>query len=191
MPATDTPASHPHPWRRSALFGSGPRVALTREERAVWRWRIEAARRAGRLTAAFAYVGHALIRRLGTDGRLDPSHDTIAADAGVSARTARRALAVLAGLGFVRWTQRLVRDGWRTAQTSNAYALTVSEASLVRENLTFRVSRPPCPPQQPAAASPDSHTAREAQQALARRRAALLGKWNAAWAIVAIDLASH
>jgi DNA-binding transcriptional MocR family regulator len=70
-------------------------------------------------------VGGALIRRLGTDGQLDPSHDTIAADVGCSARTVRRALGALRQLGLLSWQRRLVRIGWRVLQTSSAYALSV------------------------------------------------------------------
>jgi DNA-binding GntR family transcriptional regulator len=60
------------------------------------------------------------------DGQLDPSHDTIADDVGCCARTVRRALAALKALGLVMWQCRLVRAGWRVAQTSNAYLLSLS-----------------------------------------------------------------
>jgi hypothetical protein len=114
---------HSRPWHRDSLFGDGPRRPLDREQRAVWRARLDLHRRAGRITALHALVGLALARRLGTDGRLDPSHDTIADDTGCSARTVRRALAALAGCGLARWTRRLVRDGWRAVQASSAYEL--------------------------------------------------------------------
>jgi AraC-like DNA-binding protein len=116
--------AHPRPWRRGSLFTDGPRHPLDREQRAVWRARLDIARRGGRITATHAEVGRALVRRLGQDGRLDPSHETIAGDAGCSDRTVRRALEALAGCGLVRWVRRLVRDGWRAVQTSNAYELT-------------------------------------------------------------------
>lgn len=121
------PHPHPRPWHRNSEFGPGPRVPLCRERRAQWRARLDLHRRAGRVTALHAEVGRALLRRLAEDGRCDPAHDTLAADAGCSTRTVRRALAALAGCGLVRWVQRLVRDGWRAAQTSNAYALAVGE----------------------------------------------------------------
>ena len=124
------PNSHPRPWRTGSQFGTGPRRPLDRESRAVWRARLDLARRAGRITALHALVGHALARRLGTDGRCDPSHATIAADAGASVRTVRRALVALADCGMVQWTRRLVRAGWRTAQTSNAYALVVGSGRI-------------------------------------------------------------
>lgn len=62
--------------------------------------------------------------------RCDPSHATIAADAGASPRTVRRALAVLAECGLVRWVRRLVRTGWQAVQSSNAYALVTSSTPV-------------------------------------------------------------
>ena len=115
-------------WHRNSEFGPGPRQPLDREQRAVWRARVELARRAGRITALHAQVGLALLRRLGQDGRLDPSHATLAADAGVGERTVRRALAALAGCGLLRWVRRLARDAasrWRATQISSAYALSL------------------------------------------------------------------
>lgn len=119
------------PWRRNSEFGPGRRVPLDRERRAVWKARLELHRRAGRLTALHAAVGLALLRRLGQDGRLDPSHDTIADDAGAGARTVRRALARLSECGLAVWTRRLIRVGWRAAQISNAYALTTGEPAQI------------------------------------------------------------
>jgi hypothetical protein len=42
---------------------------------------------------------------------------------GVSSRTVRRATDILRRLGLLLWQTRLVRAGWRTEQTSNAYLL--------------------------------------------------------------------
>ena len=123
------PNSHPRPWHRGSEFGDGLRWPLDREKRAVWRVRLELARRAGRLTALQALVGEALLRRLGEDGRCDPCHETIAADAGCSPRTVRTALAALFKLGMVRWINRLVRTAYRAEQTSNAYTLIVAAAA--------------------------------------------------------------
>jgi DNA-binding transcriptional MocR family regulator len=64
---------------------------------------------------------------LGDDGRLDPSHASLAALAAVSVATVQRALDRLRDLGLLGWARRLVRDaasGWRAAQASNAYWLT-------------------------------------------------------------------
>lgn len=60
---------------------------------------------------------------ISTDGRCDPGHDTLADDAGCCARTVRRGLDALRALGLVMWQRRIVRAGWRTSQTSNAYLL--------------------------------------------------------------------
>ena len=117
---------HPRPWHRGSEFGDGLRFPLDRERRCVWRVRLDLARRAGRITALHALVGEALLRRQGRDGRCDPSHDTLAADAGCSASTVRRALGALFELGMLRWVNRLVRVGSRTEQTSNAYTLIVA-----------------------------------------------------------------
>ena len=97
-------------WHRNSEFGVGPKVPLDREKRAVWRARVELARRGGRVSALHALVGIALLRRLSTSGECTPSHATLAADAGVSERTVRRALTALAGCGLVRWVRRLARD---------------------------------------------------------------------------------
>jgi hypothetical protein len=81
-------------------------------------------------------------------------------------------------LGLLRWDQRLVRADWRAEQTSNAYELVPAATVLVnvlscsgqtvRE--TGRVGSSYCP----------TFTAAEiqaAQDALARRRAAVEAKW--------------
>jgi hypothetical protein len=117
------PKAHPRPWHRGSLFGTGPRRPLNREQRAKFNYLLKAHRRARRLTACAGDVAEALLRRLGTSGQLDPTHETIAEDAGCRARTVRRALAALKAVGLVMWQCRLVRDGWRVAQTSNAYML--------------------------------------------------------------------
>jgi hypothetical protein len=104
-------------------------VPLCRERRAVWKARAELARRAGRITALHLQVGLALLRRLAQDGRLDPSHATLAGDAGCGERTVRRALDALRGCGLACWVRRLVRNGWHVSQTSNQYVLTVGETA--------------------------------------------------------------
>jgi len=115
--------AHPRPWRRGSLFASGPRRPLDRQERARFRYLLRAHARAGRLSAKAEWVGQALLKRLSEDGRCDPCHETLARDAGCSARTVRRAIAALQSLGLLRWQTRLVWTGWRTEQTSNAYEL--------------------------------------------------------------------
>src|SRR5215475_3458328 len=69
----------PHKWWRNSIFGDGPRVRFDREQRAQWKARLQLQRRPGRLTIAAANVGRVLCDMLGDDGRLDPSHATIAA----------------------------------------------------------------------------------------------------------------
>jgi AraC-like DNA-binding protein len=100
---------------------------MCRERRAQWKARLHMHRRAGRITALHEDIGLAMLRRHGQDGRLDPSHDTIADDAAASPRTVRRALERMAGCGLVMWARRLVRVGSCVEQASNAYVLTLSE----------------------------------------------------------------
>src|SRR5580693_3372335 len=117
------PKAHPRPWRRHSVFGDGPRQPLDREQRARFRYLLNAHARANRLPAKQEKVGLALLKRLGTDGQCDPSHDTLAEDVGCCARTARRALATLKALGLLLWQRRIVRNGPCVDQTSNAYLL--------------------------------------------------------------------
>src|SRR4051812_28458893 len=72
-------------------------------------------------------VGLQQLQHLSQDGRCDPSQETLAAEVGCSDRTVRRANTRMQGLGLLRWQHRLVRDGWRAAQTSNAYELVLTE----------------------------------------------------------------
>jgi hypothetical protein len=120
------PAPHYH---RGSIYGDGPRRALDRDQRARFRFLLNAHRRANRLTPMTEIVGNALLKRLGVDGRCDPSHQTLADDAGCDERTVRRALDGLQGLGLVLWVNRLVRDGWRAVQGSNAYLLAPSDVA--------------------------------------------------------------
>jgi hypothetical protein len=113
------------------VFGGGRRVPLDRERRARFRFLLSAHRRARRLTPTAELVGTALLKRLGVDGQCDPSHATLAADVGCSARTVGRATAAMRHLGLLRWDQRLIRTGWRVEQTSNAYELVPAAAPAV------------------------------------------------------------
>jgi hypothetical protein len=115
--------SHPRPWHRGSMFGDGPRRPLDREQRARMHYLLRAHARAGRLPAKQEWVGQALLKRLGTDGQCDPCQDTLAADAGCCSRTVRRAADTMQALGLLTWQRRIVRAGWRTEQTSNAYML--------------------------------------------------------------------
>src|SRR3954453_11905338 len=104
-------------------FTAGPRRPLTIGERALWLARLDAARRARRITPGHELVARALLKRLGPDGRLDPAQDTLARDTGLSDRTVRRALRALADAGLLTWQRRLTRDGWRCRQGSHGYCL--------------------------------------------------------------------
>jgi len=128
MPVRILP-THPRPWHRASQFCAGPRVPLDRERRARFRFLLHAHHGAGRITRAFRDVGTALLTRLGVDGQCDPSHETLAADVQCKPRTVRRATACLKALGLLRWQTRLVRNGWRAEQTSNAYELVTTGAN--------------------------------------------------------------
>jgi hypothetical protein len=104
-------------------------VRFDREQRAQWKAKLQLQRRPGRLTIAAATVGRVLCDMLGNDGRLDPSHATIAARAAVHPSTVRRALEQLAEYGFLSWTRRLIRHGWRCEQTTSAYTLALPQSA--------------------------------------------------------------
>ena len=116
-------------WHRNSIFGDGPRVRLDREQRAQWKAKLQLQRRPGRLTIGSADVGRALCNMLGNDGRLDPSHATIAVRSGVHISTVKRALEQLAEFGFLSWTRRLIRRAWRCEQTTSAYVLMTPRAA--------------------------------------------------------------
>jgi helix-turn-helix protein len=142
-------SNHPRPWHRGSLFGVGPRRPLDRNERARFRYLLDAHRRNRRLTPTGQLIGNALLKRVGEDGQCDPSQETLAEDVGCCARTVRRALVRIRELGLVYWQMRLVRVGWRAVQTSNAYELNPSAEAPAcggqngRETRFIRFSRPP------------------------------------------------
>src|SRR4051794_13801718 len=55
------PTAHPRPWHRDSRFGDGPRRPLDREQRARFRFLLNAHRRAGHLTPHAEMVGDALV----------------------------------------------------------------------------------------------------------------------------------
>lgn len=171
------PTAHSRPWHRGSLFGPGPRRPLDREQRARFKFLLRAHARARRISAKCEWVGNALLKRLSTDGQCDPAHETIAADVGCCARTVRRATSAMRALGLLRWRRRLVRVGWRCAQTSNSYLLVATAALPDCGGQTGRETRKES---FPPAAPPSLAAIREAQAGLARRRrvieAKLLGK---------------
>src|SRR3954452_24685278 len=101
------------PFHAGSLFDAGPWRPLDRNARRIWLTKADRARRDGHITALHVEIGRALLRRLGADGPLDPSHETIAADAGCCARTVGTALRRLRALGLLAWTRRMVRVGRR------------------------------------------------------------------------------
>lgn len=118
-------------WRRGSTFGDGPRGPLDRERRAVWKARLNMHRRARRISPLHEDIGVALLRRLGTDGRLDPSHSTLADDVGCSVRSVQRALERFKACGLVMWINRLVRSGLCVDQTSNGYRLVIGDPPAI------------------------------------------------------------
>ena len=138
VPPSDPDPYHPRPWRRSSLFGDGPRRPLSTDERRAWLARADGERRARRLTATHLLVASALVRRLGVDGQCDPAHATLAHDAGCDPSSVLRALKALQAVGLVGWERRLVRRAWpaggrgatRAEQTSNAYELLLPDRPI-------------------------------------------------------------
>jgi hypothetical protein len=168
-----------HRWHAGSIFGAGPRIPLDREQRARFRALLLLNRRPGRLTLSASIIGRVLLDMLGEDGRLDPSHATIAARACVSVATVLRALAQLRVCGFVTWVRRLARTAWRAEQTSSAYVLALpatpasySKAILLRTSTkttarSFRKSQ---------AKVPSAIDVAAARDALERRRRVMEGR---------------
>lgn len=116
-------------WRSDSVFGPGPRQTLDRNARARFLFLARQHRRPGGLSAGALSVAVALVRLLGADGRLDPSHAFLARLAAVSEATVQRALDRLRDLGLLSWQRRLIRNQWRAEQTSNSYILTPAAAA--------------------------------------------------------------
>ena len=93
------PRPHPRPWHGGSVFGPGPRRRLDRNQRARFRFLLNAHKRAGRLTDKTEDVGAALLKRLSDAGRCDPSQATLANDAGCEERTVRRAICAMRDVG--------------------------------------------------------------------------------------------
>jgi hypothetical protein len=134
--------------------------------------------RAGRITPGHEKIGLALLKRLGQDGRCDPSHETLAADSGKDVSTVQRALKRFHACGLVSWVRRITRVGQRVSQTSNAYILTVGNPPNFPANRcewqSAGQTRLDIFPTAPVATPAD---VRAAQAALARRRAAVEGRF--------------
>ena len=130
----------------------------------MWLARVDAERRAGRLTATHLLVAGALLRRLGVDGQCDPAHATLAHDAGCDPSSVLRALKALQAMSLVGWERRLVRRPWpaggagatRAEQTSNAYELLLPDRPVAprEERRCSAVRRRPNCDQQLAGETP-------------------------------------
>ncbi len=55
-------------WRRDSTFGPGKRVPLDREQRAVFKAKLDLAHRPGRLTSSCVLIALKLVGMLGADG---------------------------------------------------------------------------------------------------------------------------
>ena len=114
-------------YHHDSIFGPGPRTPLDREQRSVWRARVNLARKPGGLTIATRDVGLALLDMIGADGRLNPSLNHLASIVQVHISTVERAIQQLRAFGLLAWDRRLVRDQAGVRQTSNAYWLIVAD----------------------------------------------------------------
>lgn len=137
--------------------------------------------RAGRITADHEKVGLKLLKRLGEDGRCDPSHATLAADTGKDISTVKRALKLFQACGLLTWARRIIREGRRVVQTSNAYMLTLGAAPVMplkrcevpSERQTLKDKFIP-ENQPPTASEVDRREARKMLDEIAARRSLML-----------------
>jgi hypothetical protein len=123
----------PRPDRGEHRLCTDPRVPLDRNQRARFLYLARQHRRPGRLSAAGLAIAVAPVRLLGADGRLDPSHATLARLAARHVAMVQQQLDRLRQLGLLWWPRRLARAGWRAEQTSNAYRLSPAAAEIPGE----------------------------------------------------------
>jgi len=181
-------------FRNASTFGAGRRAPLDRNARARFIWLVKQDRRHGRISATGEDVGLELVKMLGEDGRLDPSHETIRARVGCKAvSTVRRQLNRLRDLGRITWERRLRRDagtGWRAEQISNAYILQPCtcdadcrpgvKLASISKRLTNKKGTAAGPSYAPATTEADRIAA---QHALAARRAVVMARLAARVAV--------
>ena len=136
---------HARPWRKGSTYSDPPRNQLDRGQRHLWRRRVVAEARSGKLPGKAILTAEALLTCMGEDGQLYPSHQALAEKAGVGLRTVARHLERMEAIGLLTRIRRLVRRPWpeggrgavRVEQTSNAYMLT-----FPRQVVTARCRRP-------------------------------------------------
>ena len=193
-------AYHPRPWHRGSEYGDGTRRPLSADQRRAWLARADLERQTGcrtsRPTATHLLVGQALLKRLGEDGRCDPSHATLAEDVGCGEKTVRIALARLQGRGLLSWEKRIVRRDWpeggpgaqRAEQTSNAYQFVLPGALVQGAARPAELRRSSLPRNQISSVKQealvlptiDQVAARQQLDAIStRRQAQLTERWQA------------
>jgi hypothetical protein len=137
------------PWHRSSEYAHASHFRrLDGNDRARWRCQLHIARKNKRLSADAWRVADGLLRHHAENGRCDPSHARLAAFAGCTERTVRRALDRLAACGLVAWTRRIVRTRAGARQTSSAYRLLIAGAEQLAR--IARMTRQPRPEPRPA-----------------------------------------
>lgn len=121
------------PWHGNSEYAN-PRHfrALSREERARWRFLTDTARARQRITAIAHDVAMALLQHHSQDGRCDPGHARLAQVARCSERAVQYALNSLKASGLVAWTRRIVRTVAGARQTSSAFRLLLGALATQR-----------------------------------------------------------
>jgi hypothetical protein len=128
-------------------------VPLDHEHRAQFRAKLHLQRRPGRLTITAAQLGRVMVDMLGDDGRLDPSHETLAPGLRWPWRPSSGRWHNSGRSASLDWARRLARrpdTGWRVEQTSNAYLLRVPtcDAQFARP-VRFPIKKEAPPVRQP------------------------------------------
>lgn len=97
-----------------------------------WETRIKAEYQIGNLTAHYRDVLIVLLTFRGHEGRIFPSHESIASrvvqsdlQRECSVRTVQRALNQARSLGLLWWLPQSRREGWRRLRSSNLYFINV------------------------------------------------------------------
>lgn len=121
------------PWHGNSEYAHpGHFRALSREERARWRFLADTARARQRITAIAHDVAMALLHHHSQNGRCDPGHARLAQVARCSERSVRNALAALKACGLLAWTRRIVRTVAGARQTSSAFRLLLGALATQR-----------------------------------------------------------